>query len=344
MEMVLLRGLKEFLPRAAPRRGLINAGGSLLKVLFGVSTVADIESLRSTVDKLHRKEDTIVHSLNQQVTYLKQLDESVKFNSQAIGSLTNALKSVAFSAKEGLQDVASKLAWYNKQQETATIVRELEFATAKLEISINELIDAVQIVLLGNVPMNLVKPNVLRDMLKNVTMILPENLELIASLNPNNMYLYYDMIRAMVLTHVHSFKRVLYVPLKTVNRQFELYEVVVFPARIFNTTYAKFVVEEEYFAVNLLQHTYFAMSGAEISKCKGKDILICPANQAVYSMEVKSCILSLYLLSSEAREFCKRTLFTRPAPSSLERHGQSVLYYVAELQALHVQCRLNRTW
>jgi hypothetical protein len=38
--------------------------------------------------------------------------------------------------------------------------------------------------------MNLVKPN----MLRNVTMILPENLELFAGLNQNNMYLYYMIL------------------------------------------------------------------------------------------------------------------------------------------------------
>jgi hypothetical protein len=49
---------------------------------------------------------------------MKQLDGSVRYNSQAIESLTNDLKNVALLAQEGLQDTASKLAWYNKQRET----------------------------------------------------------------------------------------------------------------------------------------------------------------------------------------------------------------------------------
>jgi hypothetical protein len=70
-------------------------------------------------------------------------------------------------------------------------------------------IDALQFVLLGKVTMNLVKPNVLREMLKNVTMILPEIMELIVGLNPNKMFLYYEMTHAMVLADMHSFKLVL---------------------------------------------------------------------------------------------------------------------------------------
>jgi hypothetical protein len=156
--------------------------------------------------------------------------------------------------------------------------------------------------------------------------------------------MYYEVVQAIVLADVHSFKLALYVPLKTVNRHFELFVIVVFPTRILNNTYAKFVVEKEYVAINLLQRTYFATSGMEILKCKGKDIMICPASQAVYSMEVDSCILSLYLQSSKARELCRRVVFTHPEPSRLEQYSCSVLYYVGEPRGLHLQCQRNRTW
>jgi hypothetical protein len=117
-----LRSLKEFLPRADRRRGLINTGGSILKVLFGTTTVMDLEELHSTVDALHRKEEAIVHSLDQQVTYLKQLDGTVRFNFQAVTNLSDALKDVALKAQEGFQDVAAKLAWNNKQCFFCTIL------------------------------------------------------------------------------------------------------------------------------------------------------------------------------------------------------------------------------
>jgi hypothetical protein len=72
--------------------------------------------------------------------------------------------------------------------------------------------------------------------------------------------------------------------------------------------------------------------------------MICPANQAIYNTEVNSCALSLYLQSSQAGEMCKRTVFTRPAPPKLERHGSVLLYYLAEAQLLHLQWQHNRSW
>jgi hypothetical protein len=76
------------------------------------------------------------------VTYLKQLDGTVKFKTEAITGLFDALKSVANKAQEGFQDVAAKLAWFDKQKEAATIMRRLEFEIVNLVLSISELQDA----------------------------------------------------------------------------------------------------------------------------------------------------------------------------------------------------------
>jgi hypothetical protein len=82
-----LAELKEYLPKASKRRGLIDLGGSILKNLFGFATVADLSGLHTTVDDLHGKKDTIVHSLNQRLTYLKQLDGTVRLNYQALANI-----------------------------------------------------------------------------------------------------------------------------------------------------------------------------------------------------------------------------------------------------------------
>jgi len=49
-------------------------------------------------------------------------------------------------------------------------------------------------VMIGRVPVNLINPTLLQDMLKNVALVLPESYELIVELSPNNVYLYYEVI------------------------------------------------------------------------------------------------------------------------------------------------------
>jgi hypothetical protein len=125
----------------------------------------ELDDLHSTIDVMERKEDTIVHSLNQQVTYLKQLDGSVRFNYQAIANLLTVLKGNEPKAQERFQDVDSKLAWSDKQSEAAAVIRQLEFALTQIQISIDEFVGAMLYVRLGRTPLNLVSSSSLREML-----------------------------------------------------------------------------------------------------------------------------------------------------------------------------------
>jgi hypothetical protein len=83
------------------------------------------------------------------------------------------------------------------------------------------------------------------------------------------MYLYYEVLQVIMITDVHSFKLVLNVPLKTVNRQYELFKMIVLPTCIFDNTCAQFETEKGYFGINSLQRTYFTLSGEDILKCRG---------------------------------------------------------------------------
>ena len=67
--------------------------------------------------------------------------------------------------------------------------------------------------------------------------------------------------------------------LKTANRQYELYKMVVLPTRISDNAYAQFVIGYDYFGINLLQRTCLTMTEVDILKCRGEDFVICPANQ-----------------------------------------------------------------
>jgi hypothetical protein len=205
--------------------------------LCGIATVADLSDLHATVNDLHKKQDTVVHSTNQQITYLKQLEGNVKFNHKAIANLSATLKGIVTKVQVDLQEIALNLLRNSKHIESTEIIRQLEFALTQLELSIDELMFTLQYLQLGKIPLNLISPIMLRDMLKNVSLVLPEGCDLIVSLRPNNVFMYYEVIQAVMLADLHSFKLVLIVPLKTMNVQFTLYRLAVLPARIFNNTF-----------------------------------------------------------------------------------------------------------
>ena len=54
----------------------------------------------------------------------------------------------------------------------------------------------------------------LRELLRNVTLSLPEGLVLIVGLRTNDVCLYYEVVEAIMLADVYSFALVLNIPLK----------------------------------------------------------------------------------------------------------------------------------
>jgi len=58
----------------------LSAVGSMLKWVFFTAILVDVEELHRTVDKMHRTEGDIIHSVNHQMKYVKALDSAVKFN------------------------------------------------------------------------------------------------------------------------------------------------------------------------------------------------------------------------------------------------------------------------
>ena len=62
----------KFLPRLDRRRGLLNLGGTVLKTLFGTATIFVIQELHSLFGDLKTKNADIVHSLENQLPYVKR--------------------------------------------------------------------------------------------------------------------------------------------------------------------------------------------------------------------------------------------------------------------------------
>jgi hypothetical protein len=87
---------KKNLPRMTERRGFMNLAGSAFNILFGTATIADLENLHRTVDKLlvHENEYQLAHSVNEQITYLTSLDASVKYNTHSVAISTDKVKAV----------------------------------------------------------------------------------------------------------------------------------------------------------------------------------------------------------------------------------------------------------
>jgi hypothetical protein len=150
--------------------------------------------------------------------------------------------------------------------------------------------------------------------------------DIIVSLRPNNVFMYYEMIQAAMLADLHSLKLLMIVPLKTMNVQFTLYRVAVFPVRLFNNSFVQFEVEKDYFRTDVLQRHYLTLTEVELVKCRGKDFYICPVDYAIYSTESNSCALSLFQSTNPPRDMWTQSDFaSTPTTFREARNNGAVL-------------------
>jgi hypothetical protein len=95
------------LPTLDPRRGLINIAAVALKSLFGTAIESDVRLLNDVVNELRLKNDDIVHSLANQLTYVKDLRTSNKINADAIANLTAIIRDQVIRSHDEFQKIAT---------------------------------------------------------------------------------------------------------------------------------------------------------------------------------------------------------------------------------------------
>ena len=74
------------------KRGLVNILGYGMKYLFGTTDAKDVLRLTRVCDELHVFEMQVAHSAEQQLTYLRYLDDDTKRNTKHIIELAKVLR------------------------------------------------------------------------------------------------------------------------------------------------------------------------------------------------------------------------------------------------------------
>ena len=111
MELGLLN-FQQVLPRLNRRRGLLNFDGTILKSVFDTGTIHYINYLHETLNGLHSSTSDIVHSLSNQITYVK-LDTVTRVNNIAIANLSDIVKNDINQSHNRFQEIARDIVWLN---------------------------------------------------------------------------------------------------------------------------------------------------------------------------------------------------------------------------------------
>jgi len=114
------------------------------------------------------------------------------------------------------RETTRDIVWLNttiySQSDLFMTIRQLELAVPQLTQQIDKLMDAIQSIIVVKFPINLINPTALHNTLKNASLHLPANYELIAEARIENIHLYYDFITVAAIGDAHHIKIILNVP------------------------------------------------------------------------------------------------------------------------------------
>jgi hypothetical protein len=113
-------------------------------------------------------------------------------------------------------------------------IRQLEFTLLQLTQQVDRLFNAVQFAIQGKRSLELVNPELLHSILRNVPLHLQEGYELIVGTQVNNVHLYYELIRVSVVPNTNCVHLILHVPLQTAERHYTLSRLITLTIRVYS--------------------------------------------------------------------------------------------------------------
>jgi len=109
-----------------------------------------------------------------------------------------------------------------------------------------------------------------------VSLHLLEGYELVAGTNINNIHLYYELVKVLVLANSHVIYLALNGPLQTANRDFTLFRTITLPVSVTFDKFIQYCVDFEYFGLQHSQQSYLLLSEASFNRCNKGSILSVP--------------------------------------------------------------------
>lgn len=339
--------LLNLLPHSRHARGLINLGGKVMRVLFGT---AEDEELKVTEENLARFADKVaevIHIQQEHLTISKSLSKRTKETNEQLLSLTYEFRDTVGEIKLRVTKVESSVA---KLEKTLNLVenitaklQQIELATLKAVIDVRSLVNSVEMLVSGRLSVNLIGPLDLSKIMSRIRDSLPLGTDFISGISVADVYKYYQYIKIKAVTDSDSIKVILDLPLASVGRNFELFQVRSLPIRDPTTgAYVLYHLEEQFILVNVDKSTYAIPHHEDLAECAGRNPMACPVRFPLFRSHYQTCISTLFFADAvNSQRLCMRTAVIHPPPPTWawDDSRKKWLYSLPEPVTLVSQCQ-----
>jgi hypothetical protein len=114
-----------------------------LKYLFGTADARDVKRLTAVCDDIHAFEKQTVHAAEQQLTYLRTLEETTKQNAkdtvESAKALRDAIQNFSLRLNRDEADLIGTQTAMERQVRYSAAIREIEMALLEIKFSLIQL-------------------------------------------------------------------------------------------------------------------------------------------------------------------------------------------------------------
>jgi hypothetical protein len=299
--------------RSRNKRAILPFVSSILKQLFGTATTKDLNQLKRTLAEVAGRQSKISHVLEESLTVINKTHHVVKENRQVINRLSAATDSLSMglaaiydniihSVEPRLQHVQLATKLHNVFHIVSSTMRQTHIEMLSLSNQIEKSIR-------GTITPQLVKPQLLLNIIRDVQGSLPQDASLPYSIESKNLIQYYRQLFAVFLPDKNSFHVLTALPIVTETQAYNLYEPIVMPTQSENMSFtATYNLEEKYLAMAKDHSVYALVSEMEAMECMKTDF--CNIRSPYYrTTGSPSCLSSLYLKNEDLiRSVCKKSI------------------------------------
>ena len=187
------RDVEKLLPILRQKRGLFNFGGEVLNFLFGTATNSEMRTLHQAIEGMKEQQIAIAHSLENQLTYTKELDENVRQNTRDVTLLARILKLQVSNFLKLNKTVNALEGNFMQQLErmanASQTIRELEFFGLQLEQQFIKIRQGLEVTSTGKLSAELLPPQNLSQILQQIVLSLPTDVLLLAGTSLEDMFI-----------------------------------------------------------------------------------------------------------------------------------------------------------
>jgi hypothetical protein len=136
-------------------------------------------------------------------------------------------------------------------------------------------------------PIKLVKPKILQNIFKKVTLHIPEGYELMFETGTENVHIFYKLAILSLVEDAHSIKSIVTIPLKTTNSYFDLYSLVILPQPIASNKHFRYSIYYTYFSIQRSKRDYLLFRETDYNRCYRGSVTICPSKVRILVHKLK---------------------------------------------------------